>query len=76
MQQKITKPSLEVKQPVGNGVSAPLYGDADALIARNQPSMSGGDSAPKSASAENRSAKFKNPRVRQDVPAAGRNQYE
>lgn len=76
MQQKITKPTLKVKQPVGNGIVAPRYGDGDALIARTQPSMSGGDSSPKSASPENRSAKFKYPRVRQDVPAAGRNQYE
>lgn len=72
----IQKPKLDCKEPVGNGVYCPEYQNgATILIKTKTADMSGGHMLETTASTENLSAKFKNPRVKQDVPAEGRNQY-
>jgi len=73
----ITQPSLDTKKPVGNGVTAPAYDNSVAnIIATKTADMRNtGTNLNQTASNENLSAKFKNPRVKQDVPAAGNNQY-
>lgn len=72
----INKTKLDCKYPVGNGVSTPEFASASNTIPTKSVPVSGGDSIPTGASNENLSAKFKNPRVKQDVPEAGRNQFE
>ena len=66
--------SLDCKQPVGNGVSAP-----EMAISKGSPApktVPTTSPMPQGASTENLSAKFKVPRVSQDTPEAGRHQYE
>lgn len=74
----IKKPSLDCKYPVGNGVSKPEYksGGTDIIATKSADMTNMGTEINITASQENLSAKFKYPRVRQDVPEAGRNQYE
>lgn len=72
----IDKPSLECKYPVGNGVAAPEYAGATTIIPNQSADMSGGTGLNGTASEENLSARFKNPRVHQDIPDAARNQYQ
>lgn len=72
----ITKPELDTKKPVGNGVNAPSYGGGATLIPTKSADMKNSDTQINiSASGENLSAKYKYPRKTQDIPAAGRNQY-
>lgn len=77
MKPNITQPNLDTKKPVGNGVSAPAYFNGVAnIIATKSADMKNIDTnLNQTASSENLSAKFKNPRVSQEVPEAGRNQY-
>ncbi len=66
---------FNTKKPVGNGINAPVKGTSESSktmnVSLNYDGGINGD-----ASSENLSAKFKNPSVKQDVPAAGQNQYE
>ena len=72
----ITKPSLDSK-PTAGVVGTPTYQDATTLISTKSADMTNSDTDLNiTASNENLSAKFKYPRVSEDVPAAGRNQYE
>lgn len=67
---------LDTKKPVGNGIQAPVFASGGTTIIPNKSAdMSGAHENNISYDMTNRSAKFKNPRVKQDVPAAGRNQY-
>jgi len=75
---EITKPTLDTKKPVGNGITAPVYKNGETvLIATKSADMTNSDSTTINSSYDqaNLSAKFKNPRVKQDVPSAGQNQY-
>lgn len=71
----INKTNLDCKYPVGNGVAKPEYKDGTEIISTKSADMSGSMDLNQTASSENLSAKFKNPRVSQDIPEAGRNQY-
>lgn len=71
----IKKTKLDCKYPVGNGVSTPVYQDGTTLIPNSQPSMANPGELNQTASNQNLSAKFKYPKVSQDVPEAGKNQY-
>lgn len=72
----ISKPTLECKYPVGNGVSSPEYAGATEIISTKSADMkNSGTDLNQSASSENLSAKFKHPRVSQDIPSAGQGQY-
>lgn len=72
-----TQPNLDTKKPVGNGVNAPVYNNSVAnIIATKTADMNNtSTNINQTASSENLSAKFKNPRVKQEIPEAGRNQY-
>lgn len=75
----IDKPKLDCKYPVGNGIEHPTYQNGDTNLIPSNASANFTDAGTDiniSASEENRSAKFKNPKVKQDVPDAGRNQYQ
>ena len=69
----IKKPTLKTKKAVE--VQSPEYKDGSTFIEAGSPNMSGGSGLNQTASSENLSAKFKYPRVSQDIPAEGRNQY-
>lgn len=73
----ITQPNLDTKKPVGNGINAPVYKNGvENLIATKSADMTNSSTnINQTASSKNLSAQFKNPRVKQDVPAAGQNQY-
>jgi hypothetical protein len=73
----ITQPNLDTKKPVGNGVTAPTYknGVANIISTQSADMTNASTDLNVSASTENLSAKFKYPRVSQDVPNAGENQY-
>lgn len=71
----IKKTKLDCKYPVGNGTGVPTFQDGTTLIPDTKPSMANPGELNQTASQENLSAKFKYPRVSQDVPEAGRNQY-
>lgn len=68
---------LNTKKPVGNGINAPVYFDGVAnIISTMSADMKNSDTnINQSASQENRSAKFKNPNVSQNVPSEGQGQY-
>lgn len=67
---------LDTKKPVGNGVHAPKFNSGSTTIIPNKSAdMSGGHGINMSYNQTNLSAKFKNPRVKQSVPEAGKNQY-
>ena len=66
---------FNTKSPVGNGVSQPVKGGSEASKIMDV-SLNYDGGINQTASRENRSAKFKNPQVKQDVPSEGRNQYE
>lgn len=74
MQNYATKPNLDTKKPVGNGVTAPTYTGTGLPSIQKTASMAGG-SVTTTASTANLSAKYKYPRVDQSVPEAGKNQY-
>jgi hypothetical protein len=68
---------LDTKKPVGNGVQAPsFHSGSTGIIPNRSADMSGGHGINMSYDQTNLSAKFKNPRVKQDIPSAARNQYE
>jgi len=71
----ITKPNLETKKPVGNGVSAPQYAGESHIAKVMTASTDQSTSINGTYDHANLSAQFKNPRVKQDVPSAGENQY-
>ena len=72
----ITKPSLEAKQPVGNGVHAPQYQDGTTIIStQSADTTNSSTDLNQSYDQTNRSAQFKNPRKTQDQ-GAGQGQYE
>lgn len=76
MDPKITKPELDSKASTG-GVASPVFGAGENIIPTKSADMSNSETdLNQSASSENRSAKFKNPAVRQDIPEAGRGQFE
>lgn len=64
-----TKPDLKTMKPIGNGVNAPVYKEGETvIIATKSANMTNsGTDLNISASNENLSAKFKNPRNRQDT---------
>ena len=73
-----SQPNLDTKKPVGNGINAPEYFNGVADIAKT---MSASTTNPDSninqvASTENRSAKFKNPNVKQSANPAAEGQYQ
>lgn len=71
-----SKPNLDTKKPVGNGVSAPVYAGQTTIIATKSADMTNSSTnLNQTASTANLSAKFKNPRNKQDVPSAGQGQY-
>lgn len=70
----ITKPTLDTKDTAGV-VGQPTYQDATTLISTKSADMTNaGTDITGTASDANLSAKWKN--GAQDVPAAGRNQYQ
>lgn len=72
----IEKKPLDTKN-TGGVVGQPEYAGASNLIPTTQPDMKNSDTnLNQSASGENLSAKFKFPRVKEDVPALGKDQYE
>lgn len=66
--------SFDCKQPVGNGIHAPVMAGSKSSPAPMSVSYS--DPMGETSSGPNLSAKFKSPQVHQDVSAAGKNQYE
>ncbi len=74
----------EVKRPVymptPDNISGNESGISDTAgrgaVARSYSGPMGNDGINGDASTENRSAKYKYPRVSEDVPDAGRNQYQ
>lgn len=62
------------KKPVGNGINAPVKGTSESGKSMNVP-LKNADNINTKASTENRSAKFKNPNKKQDVPTEAKNQY-
>ena len=65
---------LDTKKPVGNGVHAPQGHTGTTNIIPSATYQKYNAPEPTYNQA-NLSAKFKNPRVKQDVPEAARNQY-
>lgn len=63
------------KSPVGNGINKPVVGGSEASKTMNV-SLSSNNGIETTASSANLSAKFKNPSVKQSVPAEGQGQYE
>lgn len=73
----IKKTSLNTKRPVGNGVAVPQFSDGTEIISTKSADVTNSDSdLNQTSSSENLSAKYKYPRVSEDVPEAGRGQYE
>lgn len=75
----ITQPELNTKKPVGgNGIEAPVYfnGVADIISTKSADITNSQTNINQTASPENRSKKFENPQVKQDIPSAGQNQYQ
>ena len=74
----IEKPKLDTKKPVGNGISVPVYKDGETVIiaTKSADTTNAGTDINGTYDHTNLSAKFKNPRVSQDVPAEGKGQYE
>lgn len=66
---------FNTKKPVGNGINAPIKGGSEASKTMNV-SLSSNGGLETTASSENLSAKFKYPKVSQEIPQAGKNQYE
>ena len=66
---------FNTKKPVGNGINAPVKGTSEGSKTITASLSYNGD-INGTASGTNLSAKFKNPAVKQDVPQAGKNQYE
>ena len=64
-----SKPNLDTKKPVGNGVSTPRYMDGVPSLAKTMTAdmTNSSTSLNTTASVENRSKKFKNPQVKQDT---------
>lgn len=70
----IKKPTLRTKDAVE--IPSPTYKDGTDLIQTKSADMTNsGTDLNQNASGENLSAKFKYPRVSQDIPTEGRNQY-
>ena len=66
---------MNLKKPVGNGVSVPEYNTSvTTIIPEGDNNVSFYDGAGDTSSGPNLSAKWKN--GIQDVPEAGKNQYE
>lgn len=75
----ISKSNLDsTKKPVGYGVASPEFaGDVTTIIGTSSADMTNSETdLNQSYDQTNRSAQFKNPSVSQDIPEAGRNQYE
>lgn len=74
----INKPNLEMKKPVGNGVSTPEYQNGPSNFAKVSTAdmKNTGTDLNQTASGENLSAKFKNPRAKADVAPEAQNQYQ
>jgi hypothetical protein len=72
-----TKPNLDTKKPVGNGITAPQYktGVSNIIATKSADMTNASTDLNGTYDQTNLSAKFKNPRVKQDVPSAGQNQY-
>ena len=66
---------MDTKKPVGNGINVPKFGNPNPTISSRADMKNSGTDLNGTASEENLSAKFKHPRVSQDVPAEGRGQY-
>jgi hypothetical protein len=74
-----TQPNLDTKKPVGgNGIDAPVYKNGVATLATvmSADTKDSSTNMNQTASSENRSAKFKNPNVKQNIPSAGQGQYQ
>ncbi len=65
----------DTKKPVGNGIEAPVAASYDKSKMMDAP-LNNDTGLNGTASGANLSAKFKYPRVSEDVPNAGKNQYE
>lgn len=73
----ITTPNLDTKKPVGgHGIEAPVYGQRADIAKVMTASTNQGTDINMTYDHTNLSAKFKNPRVKQDVPEVASNQYE
>ena len=72
----IKKTALNTKDPVGNGIQAPQFktGGTTIIATKSADMNNAGTDINITASNANLSAKWKN--GSQDVPEAGRNQYE
>lgn len=62
------------KKPVGNGINAPMKGTSEKSKTMNV-SLTNPSNINISASTQNLSAKFKNPNVKQTIPAEAKGQY-
>ncbi len=71
----ITKPGLRTKDAVI--IPSPGYQDGTTIISTQTADMTNSETdLNQTASSENQSAKYKYPRVRQDIPKEGRGQYQ
>lgn len=73
-----SQPNLDTKKPVGNGINAPEYfnGVAEIITTKTADMTNSSSNINNGYDQTNRSAKFKNPNVKQDVPSAGQGQYQ
>ncbi len=71
----IKKPQLKTKDAVE--IPSPSFKDGSTIVPDKQPDMKNSETdLNQTASSENQSAKYKYPRVKQEVPEAGKGQYE
>jgi len=64
----ISKPKLDCNYPAGNGVSTPVYKEGSTvIIPGNSSSISYSDGPGMTDTGPNKSAKYKYPRVSQDI---------
>ncbi len=64
------------KSPVGNGINVPVEDNTKASMQSPAVPTSKDLGINPGASSENLSAKYKNPNVTENIPDAGKNQYE
>lgn len=75
--ENIQQPNLDVKKTAGIVGNVEYHNGESSIIATKSADVTNsGADLNGVASSENLSAKFKTPRVKQQVPAAGENQYQ
>lgn len=70
----ISKPKLDTRLPVGNGITKPEYKTGGTtIIPNNSASVSYSDGTGMTDTGPNKSAQFKNPNIKQDISELDRN---